>query len=798
MATRKPKPLSIDRLRNTCDPKQFSFKTTEELVELQDFLGQHRALKATTFGIGVNCSGFNIFAMGPAGQGKRSIIQSLLNQQAAGRPQPYDICYIHNFKDPKSPVVLKLIAGLGRKLADDMAQLLQILRTEIPAIFESKAYADRIKEIQDNAKKKQESAFLKLEQEAVEHDITILRTPDGFMLALLKDGKIVSEEAFAGLPKSERETKEALMHTLQEHLENYLEEMPAWQKELQKNVKEAIKYFIMLHVGSIFGDIKKQYVDHKEVQSYLAVIEQEILDNPKDFLKKAEGHLGMISPDSSDNILNRYGVNVVVDNGKLKGAPVIYEDNPQLANLVGRIDHISQFGALITDFTLIRAGALHRANGGYLILDAQKLIMQPFAWEGLKRALRAKMIRVENINQLMGFMGTVSLEPQPVPLDVKVILIGDRRIYYLLCAMDPEFLELFKVAADFDETMPRTPQNSLLFAQLLKTLSKTDCISPLTKEAVARVIEHASVLVGDNQKMSTHVGKLTDLLREANHYASLEKRQTIDQAHIENAIDQQIERASRLKEQEQHHIERGIILIDTSGRHIGQINGLSIIELGDIMFGHPVRITARTGLGHGGVIDIEREVKLGGPLHSKGVLILSGYLTGQFMKKDPLSLSLSLVFEQSYGGVEGDSASVAEACVILSALSMVPIKQSIAITGSMNQHGQVQAVGGINEKILGFFEIVKKRGFSEKAGVIIPAANVDNLMLHKDIIEAVKHDQFQIYAVKTVDEAMEILTDLKAGVRSKSGKFPRGSINYKTEAALATFSGQSKKKSSKK
>lgn len=793
MATKKHTPLSLDTLHHRCDARQFTFKTTAELPELLEFVGQDRALKAITFGIDIACEGFNIFALGPIGLGKKSIIEALLNQRASQRSTPQDLCYIHNFKDPKNPLVLRMLAGLGQQLALDMNQLLEILHIEIPAIFESKTYTDRIKEIQEAIKKKQEQGFLDVEKEAKEHDISILRTPDGLVLALLKNNQIVSEEEFAALPKEERDSKEALMHTVREHLSTYLENLPIWHKELQEKIKEAITYFTMLHVGSAFSEVKKKYAAYPEICSYLSSVEQAILENPKDFLKKAGKTLAFLGHDTSDIVPNRYGINVVVDNKKLTGAPVIYEDNPTLVNLVGRIDHMSQFGALITDYTQIRAGALHKANGGYLILDAQKLLTQPFAWEGLKRSLRAKMIHVENINQLMGYMGTVALEPQPVPLDIKVVLIGERRLYYLLCALDPEFLELFKVAADFDEDMPRTKGNINIFAQLLKNLSKSDCISPLSKEAVAEMVDYASSLVSDRTKMSTHVGKLADLLRESDHVARAQASPIIEQSHIEKAIEQQRERSSRLEIEHQQYIERGIILIDTDDVAVGQVNALSVVELGDYRFGHPVRITARAGAGRAGLIDIEREVKLGGPIHSKGVLILSGYLAATFAHKEPLSVSLSLVFEQSYGGVEGDSASIAEAAALISALSKVPLKQSIAVTGSMNQHGQVQAVGGINEKILGFFEVIKKRGFSQPASVIIPAANIDNLLLHKDILKAVEQKQFYIYAVTTLDEALEILTDQKPGLRGKNDQFPRGTINYKVEAALRRWSGKRKR-----
>lgn len=790
MVVKKLKPLKIEQLQHACDSSQFTFKTTNDLPQLTEFIGQNRALNAIGLGIGITCRGFNVFAMGPIGQGKRSIVQALLKQEAKERAKPDDICYVHNFDDAKNPKFLKLKAGLGKNLANDMAFILEVLHTEIPAIFESKAYTERIKEIQEEMRTKQDHGLQELEAEAEGKGISILRTPEGFMLALIKNGQIVSEEEFQALPKEEKKSKELDMQLLQKKLGTYVEHLPLWHKELIEKVRDALKKLVMISVGSIFGDIKKKYLDHPHIQNYLATVEQAILDNPKDFLKKTD-QASLLGLEHSDTRLHRYKVNVLVDNSDTAGAPVIYEDNPTCTNLLGRIDHISQFGALITDFTQIRSGALHRANGGYLILDARKLLTEPYAWGALKRALRGGMIHVENINQLMGFTGASSLEPQPVPLAVKVILIGDRFLYYLLCTHDPDFLELFKVAADFDEDIPRSLENNLLFARLLTNLSKTDCLMPLTKDAVAAVIDFSSRLADDRKKLSTHVGKITDLLREASHVANLEKSSCIEKSHVGRAIHNQYERASRLKQRHQDYISRGIILIDTDKSVIGQANGLSVVELGGFMFGHPVRITAQAGAGRAGVIDIEREVKLGGPIHSKGVLILSGFLTGRYVKKDPLSVSLSLVFEQSYGGVEGDSATIAEAAAIISVLSGIPLKQSIAITGSMNQHGEVQAVGGVTEKVKGFFDIVQERGFIGKPGVIIPHANLDNLMLPEEILAAIEKQQFFIYAVKTLDEALEILMDREAGViRGRTKSFPKNSINGLVQTALARFSGK--------
>jgi lon-related putative ATP-dependent protease len=480
----------------------------------------------------------------------------------------------------------------------------------------------------------------------------------------------------------------------------------------------------------------------------------------------------------------RYKVNVIVDHSESEGAPVIYEEHPTYNNLIGRIEHIAQMGALVTDFNLIRPGALHDANGGYLLIDARELLLQPYAWEGLKRVLRAQEVRTESLSQALSLVSTVSLEPDPIPLSVKVVLIGERLLYYLLNQYDPDFSELFKVEADFSDEMPRTGDNDQLYAQLIATIGRREDLRPFDRDAVARIIERSSRIAGDNRKLSTHLLSIADLLEEADYWAGDEDREVVTAENVQKAINKQIERADRLRERTQEQIERGMILIDTTGEKIGQVNGLSVIALGNYAFGRPNRITARTRLGKGNVVDIEREVELGGPIHSKGVLILSGFLSARYAAEYPLSLSASLVFEQSYAGVEGDSASLGELCTLLSALADIPIKQSLAVTGSVNQHGEVQPIGGANEKIEGFFDACRAKGLTGTQGVLIPEANVEHLMLRSDVVEAANEGQFHVYPVATVDEAIELLTSVPAGERDEAGHFPEGSVNYRVEERL--------------
>lgn len=773
------KPLSPKFLRKTCDIRELSFASTDELAPQDEFVGQARAISALTLGITMKSDGFNIYALGPSGVGKRSIIRDLLKKQAKNRPTPPDVCYVHNFKEPRKPALLLLNPGLGKKLEADMQKLIEILKVSIPNIFEEKEFALRIKEIQEESQKLQEDALAKLEDLAKQNDIAIMQTPQGFVLAPIKDGKIIPQEEFDALPKEEKEVREARIKEIREHLSEYLELIPVINKDLNKKVKEVFEHFALIQVGGLIDEIVKKYQDQSQMVTYLNRIKQAILDNPNQFRKKADNR--QPEAEALDRLLNRYLVNVLVDNSRQSGAPIIYEDNPNFANLVGKIDHLSQYGALVTDFTLLRAGALHKAAGGYLLLDAHKLLTEPLAWEGLKRALRSKEVRIESIQQLLGYITTLTLEPEPLPLDVKIIILGSRHIYYLLCEHDSEFRELFKVAADFDETIDRTAENILLFSKLLKSLVDNFELLPLKNDAVALLIEHSSRMAEDGEKLSTHVRLLADLIQEANHYAVAGDKTMIESSDIQKAIDEQKYRASRSSEHYHEQIERGILMVDTDGEKIGQVNALSYLSLGVFAFGVPTRITATISEGKGDVIDIEREVRMGGPIHSKGVLILSGYLRNTLAQKSPLSLTASLVFEQNYGGVDGDSASAAEACLLIATIAGIPIKQSLAMTGSINQHGHIQAVGGINEKIEGFFDVCQKRGLTGEQGVIIPQANVAHLMLKKEIVDAAKKKKFHIYAIEHVDEALELLTGQKAG---HGVRFAKNSIYEKAAKRL--------------
>jgi lon-related putative ATP-dependent protease len=781
-------PLRAEQLYRACDASQFDFETTAELEDQNETIGQERAVDAIHFGIGIQREGYNLFALGPSGTGKRTTINQFLDQKAAMEPIPSDWCYINNFEQPNQPRALRLPPGQGTALHKDMEQLMAELRTTLPTTFESEDYRTRKQEAEEEFKEQQEKAFNEIQKLGQEHNIALIRTPAGLAFAPLREGEVISPDDFQKLPEEERKRFEEDISELQEQLQKTLHQVRQWEREAREKVKELDRQVAMFAVGHLIDELGEKYAALPDVVNYLNAVRQDIVENVDAFRTPEEPPqiMGVPLPPSLtlSPLLRRYQVNVLVDHSQSTGAPVIYESNPTYDNLTGRIEHLAQMGALVTDFNLIKPGALHRANGGYLILDARQMLLQPYAWDGLKRALRAREMRIEPLGQALSLISTVSLAPEPIPLDVKVVLIGERLLYYLLYRADADFGELFKVEADFNEEMARTPENNRLYARLIATLARREGLCPFERGAVARVIEHSARLAGDAEKLSIHLLSMCDLLREADYWANVAGNGAVTADDVQRAVDAQIHRADRLQKLVQDQIQRGTILIDTTGERVGQVNGLSVIELGNFAFGRPSRITARVRMGSGKVVDIEREVELGGPIHSKGVLILSGFLSARYAAERPLSLSASMVFEQSYSGVEGDSASMAELCALLSALAEVPIKQSWALTGSVSQYGEAQPIGGVNEKIEGFFDVCKARGLTGEQGVIIPASNVQHLMLRHDVVEAVKASQFHIYPIPTVDEAMELMTGIPAGERNEEGNFPEGSVNQRVEARL--------------
>ena len=786
MASRKLAPLKASVLYRSCNLSRLSFQTTAELKPLDRPLGQERALESIEFGVDIEQQGFNLFVLGDPGLGKHELVHQILSQQAKQEDSRFDWCYVNNFDNPQQPRVLKLPAGMGRKLREDMESLVEDLLTALPSSFQSEEYQNRRQEIDQELQERQEQAFRKLGDEAEARGITILRTPGGYTLGPMRDGHPLDQQEYEQLNDAEKERIEKLIAELQLRLQEIIRDMPLLQREHHQRIKALNREITQHTVEQLIAWVENSYREYPDIMQYL----QAVKDNA---IKDVDAFLPSDRMSESDNIAARvasfhaYSINVIVDNTENEGAPIVFEDNPTYQNLIGRIEYLSQMGTLITNFTLIKPGALHRANGGYLIVDALKLLRNGFAWEGLKRALKAGDIKIQSLEQMLSLANTVSLEPESIPVKVKVVLSGEPELYYLLMAYDPDFGQLFKVSADFSRTTRRSPENVSFYARLIAAIQNSNEARPLDRASVGRVIEEASRAVGDAEKLSLYIGDLRDLLSEADYWADKAGSKVIRLADIERAIDKREYRRDKYRELMHEQIMRGIKLIDTGGERMGQVNALAVLQTGDYRFGQVSRITATARLGRRGIVDIERESKLGGDIHSKGVMILSSYLANRYAANQTLPLAASLAFEQSYGTVDGDSASAAELCALLSALGEIPLKQSLAVTGSINQLGEVQAIGGVNEKIEGFFDICQARGLSGEQGVVIPAANKPHLMLHKKVRSAAAEGRFQIYTARTVDEVMQLLSGLAPGKLNAQGRYPRQSFNYQVQQRIESL-----------
>jgi predicted ATP-dependent protease len=795
---RSGKSLAAAQLCRRCDPATLGFQTTDELPDCAITLGQDRAVSAIQFGIGIRHTGYNLFALGPSNAGEHVIVRQFLEQQAAHEPTGRDWCYVHNFEQPHRPRAISLSAGQCAKFRDDMAQLVEDLRAAVSAALETEEYRRRHQEIDQEFNERRQTALADLGRRAAERGVALIQTPVAVALAPMRDGQPLEADDFAKLPEADRNRLKTAVEEFEKELDRLLHLIPKWRRESREKERALKRAVSSRAVEALIDELSAEYEGHGDVQTYLSLVKHDVIEHAEDFRRGKEEEEGA-SPDAliaksvlASQPLGRYQVNVLDDHSGVRGARVVYEDKPTFQNLVGRIEHVAQMGTLVTHFTLIKPGALHKANGGYLILDARRLLLEPFAWEGLKRALRAGALCIESLGEALSLVSTVSLDPEPIPLNVKVVLIGERLLYYLLYEFDPDFRELFKVAVDFETSAERTDDADALYARMIGTLARKAGLHPFTAAAVARVIEHGARVVGDAEKLWLALDGLGDLLKEANHCAEASGRVVVDAPDVQRAIDARTYRGGGPRERLQEDIARGTIAIATTGDIVGQVNGLSVVELGGSAFARPSRITARIRLGSGRVLDIEREVELGGPIHSKGVLILAGFLNGRYAPDQPLSLSASIVFEQSYGTVEGDSASSAELYALLSALADVPLKQSIAVTGAINQRGEMQAVGAINEKIEGFFDVCKARGLTGGEGVLIPSANKRHLMLRRDVIDAVAAGHFHIYPVDTIDQGLEILTGMPAGKRDAAGTFPVGTFNERVERQLITFARQAR------
>ena len=786
-----PSALPPECLRTVCDSGHFGFDTTEELEAHPGDLGQERAMEALRFGLAIEQVDYNVFVLGEEGCGKHATTFRLLRERAAAKPVPPDLCYVHNFDEPLHPRLLIMPAGRGLAFRADMQTFVRGLKPAIESALGSAPHSERVEALQDAHKAREEAALREIGEQCKRDGLVLLRTTDGFVFAPARNGaerpEALNSEEFEALPVAERERIEGLVDAWNERLVALLEEFPGWRSSLRESLLKAAHEALIPALAHLLRDLRARYAELPEVLAFFDAMEKDVLDMAVSGIKADDEEEEVDGEERLYAAFSRYQVKLLVDHSQTSGAPIVFEDNPGYGNLIGRIEHVMQQGVQVSHFSLIRSGALHRANGGYLVLDAERLFAQPYAWEGLKRTLRSGEIRIEPPAESQGWSGALTLEPQPVPCALKVVMIGNREIYYTLMEHDPAFAELFKVAADFSDDLPRTPENEVEYARLLAMLIRATGLLPLDRAAVGRMVEEGARIAEDAGRLSLRTRRLSGLMREADHYARARGpgAACIGHADIEAALAARARRVSLYPEKVRESMLDGETLIATSGARAGQVNALVVIELAGERFGHPVRVSATVRLGDGDVVDIERESNLGGEIHSKGVMILSAFLAARYARHQPLSLSASLVFEQSYAQVEGDSASLAELCALLSALTRLPIAQRLAVTGSVNQFGEVQVIGGVNEKIEGFFDLCAARGLDGSQGVVIPAASARHLMLREDVVEAARAGRFHIFPVHTVDEAMAVLTGVPAGKADARGLMPKGSVNDKAARALA-------------
>jgi lon-related putative ATP-dependent protease len=775
-----PVKLEADRLYRACDPHIFDFSTTAELPEHRETIGQERALHSIDFGLGMESTGFNIFILGEHGTGKMTTVKSFLADRARSSPVPDDWCYVYNFKDPDMPKAISFPAGRATEFQKDMDEIIRVLKVEIPKVFESKEYERQRLKIIESAQKKEKELFTSLESEAQEQGFSLRKTVSGLVIIpVKKTGEPLTEEEYEALDEGRRKKIDETGRGLQEKLNDIVRLVRESEKSLKESIHALEKDAVLSAVGHLIEELRGKYKNNDKVVSFLDDVREDILEHIDDFKAQEEQspQVPFLRPPKTEPSFTRYTVNVLVNNSECKGAPCVFESNPSYYNVFGRIEYKVQFGAATTDFSMIKAGSLQKANGGYLVVDALDLLRNMFTYDALKRALRNREVKIEDIWEQYRLISTSTLRPEAIPLQVKVILVGNPHLYYLLYNLDEEYRELFKVKADFDSRMERTDDNIRKYASFIGSLCKEEKLLPFTREAVAKIVEFSSRLAENQNKLSSKFSDISDLMREAGFWAARNGRKSVESDDVEKALEEKIMRSNRIEERLREMILDGTLIVRTKGDIVGQINGLAVLDLGDYRFGKPSRISATTYAGKAGVMNIERETKMSGRIHEKAILIISHYLGSRYASKKPISLSASITFEQLYEMVEGDSATCAELYTLLSSIAGIPLKQNIAVTGSMDQNGEVQPVGGINEKIEGFFDLCRITGFDESQGVIIPARNIRHLMLKKDVVDAVREGKFTIFPIEHVDQGLEIMTGMRVGEMTAEGTYPEGTVN---------------------
>ncbi len=780
--------LPVEQYRKRFDTSSIECRTTKELEPLREIVGQKRALSALTFGLNIEETGFNVFVSGMHGTGRLSAVCNFIQKLAKTKPPGNDWIYVNSFDNPYQPNAIRLPNGMGKQFKEDMAAFIREAKRFIPMVFESEDYANRhdaaIREIENG----KAQLLLHMDEVAQEKGFLVQPGPQGLLtIPLQESGEPYQQEEFIKLPPEVQMQYQKRKEDLLVELRNTFRQMRDLDKKGGEAIEELNRDVVLNAIGHRIASLKDSYEHVEEISDYIDSVQKDIVEHIPQFMPEPpqQSQTPVVqTPPNPELLFRKYEINVIVDNSGNDGAPVIFDQNPSYLNLFGKIEKEFQYGVVTTDFTMIRPGSIHRANDGFLVMMAEDLFRNPLSWEELKTTLKTGKIIVEEPAERMGFISTKGIKPEPIPLFLKVIIIGTPEINQILYTMDPDFQELFKVRADFDTTMDRTDENVHNYASFICGLCEENNYRHMDKSAVAKIIEFGSRLAEDQGKLTTRFSTIADIIAEASYYAEQDHAEFIMDRHVKKALDERIYRSNLIQEKIQEYITKGVFLIDIEGKKAGQVNGLAVIGLGDIAFGRPDRVTASIGIGRGNIIDIEREAAMGGPIHTKGVLILSGFLNERYARDKPLALSARLVFEQSYQGVEGDSASSTELYALLSAISGIPINQAIAVTGSVNQKGEVQAIGGVNEKIEGYFEICRAKGLTGEQGVMIPTSNIQNLMLKDEIIEAARAGNFAIYPVSTIDEGIEVLTGMKAGKRKEDGSFEEGSVNYLVDLRL--------------
>lgn len=779
-----------DLMKNVCDPDKLGFETTEEITGIVGIIGEERAKVALQFGCTIDKKGYNMYIAGDSGSGKTTYAKTYIKKVAASKPVPYDWCYVYNFDFPDNPVALSFHAGEGKVFKEDMEDFIEDLLIQVKKAFSEEEYEKRKKKILKSFEQEKEDFFDEISKKAEKLGFVAKQSQTGIYFLPLVNGEMINEEEYAELPEEVQLKIQENSRIIQQEASEMMKKVRNIDKEIKKKV-ESLDYEIGLYVvGNSIAELKKKYKDHPEATNYLDKVKDDILENIKSLYADEEQQEEAMFPwggNKKQDLVKKYKVNLFVDNSKTKGAPLIVDFNPNFYNLVGKVEYQNEMGNLVTDFTHVKPGLLHQANGGYLILQIEDLIKKPFAWDAIKRSLKTKEVEIESLRDQQGSVVISSLKPQNIPLDIKVILVGSNYIYHVLYENDEDFRKLFKIKVDFDIEADKNAKNIKLMAKFIRNFVDTEKTPQLDKYAVAEVIQYCSRMAEDQTKMTTKYNEIVELLIESNGWAAIEGAKVITRDHVMKALHEKEMRSNLYEEKMDEQINNNTIMLDCKGERIGQINGLAVLDTGDYTFGKPTRITATTYMGRAGVVNIEKEAGMSGKTHNKGAQILAGYLGHTYAQDRPLALAARVSFEQNYSGIDGDSASSTELYAILSSLADAPIKQNFAVTGSINQWGDIQPIGGVTYKVEGFFKLCKSRGLTGDQGVVIPIQNVKDLVLKEEVVEAIRDGMFHIYPVKTVDEGIEILTGIPAGKPDKKGKYEKDTIHYRVNEKLSRF-----------